>query len=528
MKEQFIKIGYHITTDPSFQNEHYGITPELSKRMDVLIMECQENSSPKLIDKLHQLILKHPGVPQLKNYLATAFQMQGNRAKAIEVTEWTLKEHPDYLFGKITSANVCIENGEFDKVPDLLGKNLELQNLFPDRDLFHLGEVTNYFKIVIRYLAAMENITLAENRLSLLKEIAPGHPDSEQAETFLWPLRMKVAGIRQEEENKSRIKPVVQKNTPEISNQGLPQFHHPEIQYLYEYELTIPHEKLREILALPRQTLIEDLEKILTDAVNRYDYFHEGDHPMEILSFPLHALFLLMELKAESSLPKILSFLEHDYDFLNFWLGDHQTVTLWQCIYSLGARTDTLKEFLLKPGVDTYVKSAVSEALKQQVLHNTEKREEVLRIYTEVLNHFANAHEDDNIIDSDLIGFLIGDIFDCNLHELKPIIKILYDKGYVSLGINGDYNKVEKLFEKSIRRHVKKELQNIFELYTDVASTWAGYTKDKEKNDTYSDSPSLPFHQQPAVSDKVGRNDPCPCGSGKKYKKCCMDKDNEL
>ena len=22
---------------------------------------------------------------------------------------------------------------------------------------------------------------------------------------------------------------------------------------------------------------------------------------------------------------------------------------------------------------------------------------------------------------------------------------------------------------------------------------------------------------------KVGRNDPCPCGSGKKYKKCCMD-----
>ena len=25
----------------------------------------------------------------------------------------------------------------------------------------------------------------------------------------------------------------------------------------------------------------------------------------------------------------------------------------------------------------------------------------------------------------------------------------------------------------------------------------------------------------PAVSQKVGRNDPCPCGSGKKYKKCC-------
>lgn len=25
---------------------------------------------------------------------------------------------------------------------------------------------------------------------------------------------------------------------------------------------------------------------------------------------------------------------------------------------------------------------------------------------------------------------------------------------------------------------------------------------------------------------KAGRNDPCPCGSGKKYKKCCMKNEN--
>ena len=23
---------------------------------------------------------------------------------------------------------------------------------------------------------------------------------------------------------------------------------------------------------------------------------------------------------------------------------------------------------------------------------------------------------------------------------------------------------------------------------------------------------------------KIGRNDPCPCGSGKKYKKCCLNR----
>jgi len=34
------------------------------------------------------------------------------------------------------------------------------------------------------------------------------------------------------------------------------------------------------------------------------------------------------------------------------------------------------------------------------------------------------------------------------------------------------------------------------------------------------------FNEQPAKTktEKIGRNDPCPCGSGKKYKKCCMGK----
>jgi preprotein translocase subunit SecA len=27
-------------------------------------------------------------------------------------------------------------------------------------------------------------------------------------------------------------------------------------------------------------------------------------------------------------------------------------------------------------------------------------------------------------------------------------------------------------------------------------------------------------------SAKIGRNDPCPCGSGKKYKNCCMRQEN--
>ena len=36
-------------------------------------------------------------------------------------------------------------------------------------------------------------------------------------------------------------------------------------------------------------------------------------------------------------------------------------------------------------------------------------------------------------------------------------------------------------------------------------------------------NPQQPEAKKPIVNgSKVGRNDPCPCGSGKKFKSCCL------
>ncbi|MTW20687.1 zinc chelation protein SecC [Allochromatium palmeri] len=42
-----------------------------------------------------------------------------------------------------------------------------------------------------------------------------------------------------------------------------------------------------------------------------------------------------------------------------------------------------------------------------------------------------------------------------------------------------------------------------------------------DKPEDISDLERMLNPPKPMLSDKVGRNDPCPCGSGKKYKKCC-------
>jgi uncharacterized protein YecA (UPF0149 family) len=43
------------------------------------------------------------------------------------------------------------------------------------------------------------------------------------------------------------------------------------------------------------------------------------------------------------------------------------------------------------------------------------------------------------------------------------------------------------------------------------------------------DEPALPPPVDPIRKEKVEpkRNDPCPCGSGKKYKQCCLKKEGK-
>ena len=63
-----------------------------------------------------------------------------------------------------------------------------------------------------------------------------------------------------------------------------------------------------------------------------------------------------------------------------------------------------------------------------------------------------------------------------------------------------------------------KEVASIFE-----EKGWkVAIELEPDKPEDTADLERLLNPQQPVtVSKKVGRNEPCPCGSGKKYKKCC-------
>ena len=97
----------------------------------------------------------------------------------------------------------------------------------------------------------------------------------------------------------------------------------------------------------------------------------------------------------------------------------------------------------------------------------------------------------------------------CDIHpeELYEQIVICFDQGLVDKQI---------INERDLERYIAMDKEKVLselkgnrqcQLISDVISEMQGWACTEFGNITNA---------------KVGRNDPCPCGSAKKYKKCCL------
>ncbi len=79
------------------------------------------------------------------------------------------------------------------------------------------------------------------------------------------------------------------------------------------------------------------------------------------------------------------------------------------------------------------------------------------------------------------------------------------------------------MFQETIDRIKSETLGILFRIQLAQPDHIDGLQKPKEQKLIFSGGGDSPATQKPIKreSEKIGRNDPCPCGSGKKYKKCC-------
>jgi len=101
-----------------------------------------------------------------------------------------------------------------------------------------------------------------------------------------------------------------------------------------------------------------------------------------------------------------------------------------------------------------------------------------------------------------------------NMQLLRPSIKVLKNE-------YPDCFKLNQVFYLDVLNEKKTEF--VMDKYAAIYKknfkpAQKGYTDGEEEDDFEDTENAVPFVRE---SPKIGRNVPCPCGSGKKYKKCC-------
>ncbi len=151
---------------------------------------------------------------------------------------------------------------------------------------------------------------------------------------------------------------------------------------------------------------------------------------------------------------------------------------------------------------------------KSQQAFADEIIEKVKELYHERVLYFTEQGINFNEIERMLLLQLLDNAWKQNLYELDQLQNSVSLRGYAQKDPLIEYQKESyKLYSSMLNRVRDLMVSYIFRLQLPPRRTPAQRVQDEAAK-------NAPKGQKP-VSKNIGRNDPCPCGSGKKYKKCC-------
>lgn len=238
---------------------------------------------------------------------------------------------------------------------------------------------------------------------------------------------------------------------------------------------------------------IPDLIRMSTDS----GLNHADQDSLEVWG-PLHAWRTLGQLGAEEAVqPLVLLFdvLESDD-----WLS-RELPKVFSMIGSVSI--PILEGFLSDDGIDALNRISIPECLEQIANDHSVSWKECVGVLTRQLEKYeANAPI--------LNAFLVSSLADLKAVESIDAIREAYAKECVDISLLGDLEDAEILMGVRETRSTPPPRYNVL--------TGIPQLDLPDLDHDLRDTSAFPVRRRA----KVGRNDPCPCGSGKKYKKCCL------
>ncbi len=240
-------------------------------------------------------------------------------------------------------------------------------------------------------------------------------------------------------------------------------------------------------------------------------------------NYQLHfyALFFLGEFQERSCFPLIVEFVSLPEDVLNVLIGDLVTEGIKDILYNTyNGDLDLVKRSIGNPDINEYVRSAMLDLMGQLYLDSELEKEE----WEGFIREFVHDETKSNDY---LCGKSALAVCDCHLADMLPEIRQLYDEDRIEEFVLRSYDScVDMMFRYSAYNdHFCKTPINTAE----TLQGWAMFDdRPKQKFDEKKLEQAIrkmdADYTRQSSGIKIGRNDLCPCGSGKKYKKCCLNK----
>lgn len=220
----------------------------------------------------------------------------------------------------------------------------------------------------------------------------------------------------------------------------------------------------------------------------------------------IHACRALGQFKSADAVEPLISLIYRIHEYDDDWMGND----FLQVFPLIGKPAlEPLKKYLANPHNNTYGRVGAAEYIEYIGLKNLELKDECTNIIAAQLDKCM-------LNDEYLNGMLVSLLMDVNATDKIDIIRNAYINERVDDSICGDLEDVEIAF--GMRTERTTERKSLFSFLEDSDDEESDYDLDDSEFIPQS-SPSAPIIKP----EKIGRNEPCPCGSGKKYKKCCLE-----
>jgi hypothetical protein len=516
------------------------------------------HSNPLIaVPKLKQLIDEYPEQTALYNYLYVAYAKSGQLDKAEKTLELTIRKFPSYLFGVVNYVLFKQDSSWILRHGPKLGKNLSLTD-WPLRDdgTYHSSELLSFERAAIIYLVHLDKLPAAKDRINRLLRYGATEEELKICIDH-FHVRSMERGLKRQKQQQQLARTAEHAITATVTSADAEYtLTHPELEQLFEVELEeMTEANLNTLLALPRESLVADLRKILRAGLAHYLLSYELED-WEDLDMGLymhwhtpvtHALYLLGALEATEALPEVLDFLRIDGEASTYFFGDFKQTNFQPTLFSLTKdRPTVLVDYLLEPKNYLFDRVAALDVLLQIGLHYPSRRATAVEGFRQVWQRMLDQPDDRFFTDTSMAGFVLGKATELRATELLPLAQKLEDRNLINATIAGAVENVAHEFLRPIDRgHIDPQPATPFEYYSeayqgrmakfDFPISIEEYTTpldmilverlskiiaERDRKDSEPGGYSLPRAQKPQV--KVGRNAPCPCGSGRKYKKCCL------